>query len=159
MTAHASSSQAEDRDAITAIILDQGQAWNCADAHAFGRQYREDGSFTNVSGLRVYGKAGFVNIHERIFQSIFAGSQIRFVIDRFHFLRPDVAVVEIDATLTGLQHARTGAALADDGSLHSKLQEVFTRDEAGWQIAAFHNVAVARTPALGPDPGSLVLGS
>ena len=143
MTIEAGSLQADDRNIIAGIVTEQGRAWNCADAQAFGRRYREDGSFTNISGVRVYGKAAFVEIHEEIFRSIFAGSQIEFVIDRIHFLRPDVAVVEIDAALRNFQHAPPGAQLAIDGALHSRLQEVFTQDETGWQIAAFHNVAVA----------------
>ncbi len=143
MNIEESSMQADDRSTISGIIMEQGRAWNCADAQAFGRRYQEDGSFTNISGVRVYGKAAFVRIHEQIFHTIFAGSQIEFVIDRIHFLRPDVAVVEIDAALSRFQHAPPGAQLAVDGALHSRLQEVFTRDETGWQIAAFHNVAVA----------------
>lgn len=143
MTVAAGSSQADDRNEISGIILEQSRAWNCADAQAFGSRYREDGSFTNISGVRVYGKAAFVQIHEEIFRSIFAGSEIELAIDRIHFLRPDVAVVEIDAALSKFRQAPPGAHLAVDGAMHSRLQEVFTQDETGWWIAAFHNVAVA----------------
>lgn len=159
MNTQASSSPAEDRDAITAIIVDQSEAWNRADAVAFGQRFHEDGSFTNVSGLRIYGRAGFVSIHEHLFRSIFAGSRIAFVIDRLHFPNPEVAVVEVDATLTQLQQAPAGVTLASDGALHSKLQEVLTRDETGWTIVAFHNVAVAPGFQLGFDVKPLMTPS
>jgi uncharacterized protein (TIGR02246 family) len=137
--------QANDRDAIAAIVNNQAAAWNRADAPSFAERYREDGSFTNIAGTRAYGKAGFVDIHTTIFRTIFAGSQIRFHIDRILFLRPDVAIADIDATLNDVQQLPPGARLGSDGAMHSRLQEVLTKDDGLWSIAAFHNVAVAAT--------------
>lgn len=138
-----SSEPAAERAAIEDIVRRQGEAWNRADAAAFGEHYAEDGSFTNISGAQIYGKAGFVELHAQIFHSIFAGTHISFRVGRIHFLRPDVAIADIDAFLANLPHALPGVSLDRDGVLYSKLQEVLAKNDGRWTIAAFHNVAVA----------------
>lgn len=134
------------RAAIAAVVQSQAEAWNRADADAFAERYAEDGSFTNIAGVRGEGKAGFAALHAHIFHTIFAGSRITFTIGRIYFLRPDVAVVDIDAALADIRQVPPGIRLGSDGVLHSKLQEVMTREDGRWQIAAFHNVAVAQMP-------------
>lgn len=138
------STEADDQAAISAIVRDQAVAWNRADAEAFAERYSETGTFTNIAGLRIYGKAGFVAQHALIFKGPFLGSHITLTIDRIQLLRPDVAVADLDATLTDLPQAPPFAKLGSDGSLHSRLQEVFTKEDDHWQIAAFHNVAVSQ---------------
>ncbi len=135
---------ANDYAAIAAIVQDQAAAWNRADAEAFAERYSETGSFTNIAGLRIYGKAGFIEQHTRIFNDIFLGSHIVLTIDRVQLLSPEVAVVDLDAALGNLRQAPQFAKLGNDGLLLSRLQEVFTKKEGHWQIAAFHNVAVSQ---------------
>lgn len=144
MNSEANPQRTNDHAAIAALVQSQAEAWNRADAEAFAAHYAEDGSFTNIAGARFYGKAGFVKQHETILRTIFAGSRIAFTVDTVRFVRPDVAVVEIDSALTGVRSAPVGAGLGSDGTLHSRLQEVWTREDGRWQIAAFHNVAVVR---------------
>ena len=146
MKSEKTASGADDRAAITAVVQSQAEAWNRADAKAFAKHYAQDGTFTNIAGIRIYGKAGFVGQHARIFRTIFAGSRITFTVDRIHFLQPEVAVADIDATLANVQQVPPGATLDSDGALHTKLQEVLTRGDGRWWIAAFHNVAVAQMP-------------
>ena len=137
---------ADDRAAITAVVQSQAEAWNRADAEAFAERYAEDGTFTNVAGTRIYGKGGFVEQHAQIFRTLFAGSHLALTVGRIHFVRPDVAVVDLDATLANVQQVPPGARLGSEGALHTKLQEVLTREDGRWWIAAFHNVAVAQMP-------------
>lgn len=137
---------ADDRAAITAVVQSQAEAWNRADAETFTEHYAQDGTFTNIAGIQIYGKAGFVEEHAQIFRTIFAGSHITFTLGRIHFLRPDVAVADIDATLVNVQQVPLGAKPGSDGALHTKLQEVLTKEDGRWWITAFHNVAVAQIP-------------
>ena len=146
MNAATTTPGADDRAAIAAIVQGQAEAWNHADADTFAEHYAKDGSFTNIVGVRGEGKAEFVALHAQIFRTIFAGSRMTFAIDRVRFLRSDVAVVNIDAALADIRQAPPGIQLGSDGVLHSKLQEVMTREDGCWQIAAFHNVAVTQVP-------------
>jgi uncharacterized protein (TIGR02246 family) len=136
---------------IRAIVQSEADAWNRGDAEAFGAFYAEDGSFTNVIGQQLYGKRAFIAQHAGIFSTIYKGSHNVFTIGRIKFLRPDVAVVDIDGILTGAKRLPPGLKAQDDGGLHVKLQEVITKENGRWTIAAFHNVAVYPLPPGPPQ--------
>ncbi len=138
-----------DEVAIHAVVQEQADAWNRGDAEAFAAHYAENGSFTNVIGQQIYGKPGFVKQHAMIFSTIYKGSHNEFSIGKITFIRPDVAVVDIDGALSGATRFPPGLKPGPDGALHVKLQEVMTREHGKWQIAAFHNVAVAPLPPPG----------
>jgi uncharacterized protein (TIGR02246 family) len=145
-TAVAQAQSKEDEAQIQAIVNGQTDAWNRGDAEAFASHYAEDGSFTNVIGQQLYGKPAFVAQHARIFSTIYKGSHNSFSIGKIKFLRPDVAVVDIDGVLSGANRLPPGMKAAEDGSLHVKLQEVMTKEKGDWWIAAFHNVGVYPLP-------------
>jgi len=136
----------DDEEEIRAIVQSEGDAWNRGDAQAFGAHYAEDGSFTNVIGQQLYGRQAFIEQHVRIFSTIYKGSHNTFLIGKIKFLRPDVAVVDIDGTLSGATRLPPGLKAQEDGALHVKLQEVMTKEKGSWWIAAFHNVAVYPLP-------------
>ena len=141
----------EDEAQIRAVVQSEEDAWNKGDAAGFGAHYAENGSFTNVVGQQLYGREAFVAQHARIFSTIYKGSHNTFSVGKITFLRPDVAVVDIDGVLQGATRLPPGLKAAEDGALHVKLQEVMTKEKDGsWWIAAFHNVAVYPMPAGGP---------
>ena len=142
--------QSEDETQIRAIVQSETDAWNRGDAEAFGAHYAENGSFTNVIGQQLYGRTAFVAQHATIFSTIYKGSHNTFAASKITFLRPDVALVEIDGTLTGANRLPPGLKADDDGALRVKLLEVMTREKGTWWIAAFHNVAVYPLPPTGP---------
>ena len=139
----------EDETGIRAVIQSEEDAWNHGDAQAFAAHYAADGSFTNVIGQQLYGREAFIAQHARIFSTIYKGSHNSFVVGKIKFLRPDVAVVDIDGVLTGATRLPPGLKPQADGALHVKLQEVMTKEKGSWWIAAFHNVAVFPLP---PSP-------
>ena len=139
-----------DEAQIRAIVQSEGDAWNHGDAVAFAAHYAEDGSFTNVIGEQLYGRSAFVAQHARIFATIYKGSHNTLSISKITFLRPDVALVEIDGTLTGANRFPPGMKAADDGALHVKLLEVMSKEKGSWLIQLFHNVGVYPLPPGGP---------
>jgi len=143
-------SHSEDEAQIRAIVQGEEEAWNRGDAEGFGAHYAENGSFTNVIGQQLYGRKAFVAQHAMIFSTIYKGSHNVFTASKITFLRPDVALVEIDGALSGANRLPPGLKAGDDGALHVKLLEVMTKEKGGWSIAAFHNVAVTPLPAGGP---------
>ncbi len=134
---------AGDKAAVEALVQSQGDAWNRGDAEAFGAHYAEDGSFTNILGQQLYGRKAFIRQHAIIFSTIYKGTQNTLSVTKVQFVRPDVAVVDIEAVLHGAKQLPPGVKAADDGALHTKLQEVMTKERGGWMIVAFHNVAVS----------------
>jgi uncharacterized protein (TIGR02246 family) len=142
----AQTTNSSDEAKILAIVQDQADAWNRGDADAFAARYADDGSFTNVIGQQLYGKKAFIAQHAQIFATIYKGSHNMFAVGKIKFLRPDVAVVDIDGVLTGANRLPPGMKTFEDGALHVKLQEVMTRENGTWWIAAFHNVGVYPLP-------------
>lgn len=136
----------DDRTAIQAIVQSEEDAWNRGDAEAFAEHYAENGSFTNVIGQQLYGRKAFIAQHAGIFSTIYKGSHNTFSVAKLTFLRPDVAIVEIDGALTNANRLPPGLKAGDDGALHVKLLEVMTKEKSGWSIAVFHNVAVYPLP-------------
>jgi uncharacterized protein (TIGR02246 family) len=137
---------AADEVTIRGIVQSEADAWNRGDAEAFGAHYAENGSFTNVIGQQLYGRKAFIAQHANIFSTIYKGSHNIFVVSKVTFVRPDVALVEIDGALSGATRLPPGLKAGDDGALHVKLLEVMTRDKGTWSIAAFHNVGVYPLP-------------
>ncbi len=139
----------QDKAAIQAIVKDEQDAWNRGDATAFAAHFAADGSFTNIVGMQTYGRAPFEKQHALIFSTIYKGSYNELSIGKLHFLRPDVAIVDVDALLSKITTLAPGSALFPDGALHTKLQLVLSKEQGTWQIDAFHNVPV-NPKASGP---------
>jgi uncharacterized protein (TIGR02246 family) len=135
-----------DEAQIRAIVQSHTDAWNRGDAQAFGAHCAEDVSFTNVLGKQFFGRQAFIAQHARIFSTIHKGSHNSYSVEKIKFLRPDVALVDIDGTLTGSKQLPPGLKADEDGALRVKLQEVVTKESGSWWIAAFHNVAVYPLP-------------
>ena len=143
-------SQAADEAAIHAVVQGESDAWNRGDSAAFGARFAENGSFTNILGQQLYGRKAFVAQHEAIFTTIYKGSRNTLSVGKIIFVRPDVAVVDIDGALSGVARLPPGIQAGPDGALHVKLQQVMTKEKGEWWIASFHNVAVLPLPPGGP---------
>jgi len=127
-------------------VAELTDAWNRGDARAFSARFAADGSFTNVLGIVAYGREIFELRHAEIFRTIYQGSVLQQSIGRLYFIRPDVAVVDVDAAVSGYLRLPPGVQAANDGALRAKLQLVVTREDSEWWIAAFHNVDVKPLP-------------
>ena len=135
-----------DSRAIEALVAELTDAWNRGDARAFSARFAADGSFTNVLGIVGYGREIFELRHAEIFRTIYQGSVLQQSIGRLYFIRPDIAVVDVDAAVSGYLRLPPGVQAANDGALRAKLQLVVTREDSEWWIAAFHNVDVKPLP-------------
>ena len=140
----------KDEAAIRSIVQSEAEAWNRGDAEAFGAHYAENGDFTNVIGQQLYGRKAFVAQHALIFSTIYKGSHNEFTVSKITFLRPDVALVDIDGTLSGATAMPPGLKANEDGTMHVKLLEVMTKEKDSWVVAAFHNVNVSPLQSGGP---------
>ncbi len=115
-------------------------AWNRGDANAFGARYQADGTFTNVNGGFYVGRDEFDLRHEEVFRGVFKGTTLSMTIRKLRFLRPDVAIVDIDVGVFGCQARPPGILAGPDGALRTCLLMVLVKDHGQWWIAAYHNV-------------------
>lgn len=133
---------ASDEAPIRAIIAQQVTAWNAGDAKAFSASFADDGSFTNIRGTVFYGHRAFEDRHAEIFRGFFKGSKLAMSPTRIRFVRPDVAIVDVATELSQLRGTPPGVKARPDGTIVTRLQEVFVKDGGRWRIASYHNVDV-----------------
>lgn len=136
----------EDQSAIQRIISDETEAWNRGDATAYSQHFQEEGGFTNVLGTVYYGRKDFEQRHAEIFSGVFKGSTLRQTIHKVRFVRPDVAIVDVDTEMTGYAKLPPGVQAGADGILRTRLQQVLVKESNRWWIAAYHNVDVKPRP-------------
>lgn len=123
-------------------LYSQQEAWNQSDAVRYSQDCDENISFTNVRGEIFHGRQAFEEKHTQIFASFFKGSTIEMKVSHIHFPTPEVAIVDIDVALKGYTALPPGVHALADGTLLTRLLEVFVLLDAGWRIVAYHNVDV-----------------
>jgi uncharacterized protein (TIGR02246 family) len=96
-------SQATEEARIRQIVEDERRAWNRGDAKAYASRFEEEGGFTNVLGTIYYGSREFVERHASLFATVFKNTVLSMRVQRIRFIRPDVAIVDIDTEMTGFK--------------------------------------------------------
>lgn len=135
-----------DQAAIEAVVASLDAAWAKGDADAFAAHFASDGGFTNVLGTVYFGREAFRNRHDAIFKTVFKGSTSTLTIAKLRFVRPDVAIADVDAEIRGFAALPPGMQAGADGVGRSKLLLVLLKDAGEWRISAYHNVGVAPVP-------------
>jgi uncharacterized protein (TIGR02246 family) len=129
-----------DEAAVQQLINELTDAWNRGDAKAYGARFQADGTFTNVNGTFFVGREEFDRRHEDAFRRVYKGSTIAATIKKLRFIRPDVAVVDIDLGMFGWQGHPPVVQAGPDNALHTCLLMVLVKERGSWWIAAYHNV-------------------
>lgn len=129
---------------IRRLVREQMEAWCRGDAEGYASTAGEDLGFTNIRGQRWVGRKAFVDRHRHVFGSIFAGSRLDAEVERIMFPGTDVAVAELALRLVGAGGMPPGIAADPDGTLHTRLLEVFELRDGTWRLVACHNTAVLR---------------
>ena len=105
---------ASDETAIRGIVQDEIAAWNQGDAVAYSRHFAADGTFTNITGQFFTGYDAFLKQHEVIFEGRFKQTRLQQDIVSLKFVRPDVAVVEVLTSVTGVVAAQLASGTGGD---------------------------------------------
>ena len=90
------------------------------DSKGFAAHFAPDGSFTNVIGMVSYGKEAFEKRHADILTTIFKGSVLKQSIDKLRFVRPDVAILNINTGMTGFVEVPPGVTTGKDNVIRTK---------------------------------------
>jgi uncharacterized protein (TIGR02246 family) len=122
---------------IAASVLQQAeQAWNEADGAAFGALFADESDFVNIRGEHHRGAAVIGRGHQAIFDTIYAGSTVRYRVEVARPLAPGHILAVAGATL----EAPTGPMR---GMNRSRLTAVLALQDDRWVITAFHNTLIA----------------
>jgi uncharacterized protein (TIGR02246 family) len=140
-----------DEIAIRNIIQEETTAWNAGDAAAYSRHFAEDGTCTNIRGELFNGRQAFIQRHDYLFKGPFRGSTLKQDLVSLKFVRPDVAVVEVLTSVSGIQKLSPGTKTDDKGRLRTRLLQVVVKEKGEWEIVAYHNTDV-KSDVPTPDP-------
>jgi uncharacterized protein (TIGR02246 family) len=131
---------AADEGEIQTLIDALTDAWKRGDAKAYGARVMPDATFTNVNGEFYVGREAFDRRHAEVFSGVFRGTTLAMTINKLRFVRPDVAIADIDTEVSGARLRPLGAAVGPDGALRSRLLMALVKEQGAWWIAAYHNV-------------------
>jgi uncharacterized protein (TIGR02246 family) len=133
----------------TATVLDEAvwdamaagleSAWNAGNGEAYASFFAEDADFINIFGHHGKGRRAIAEAHNRIFQTVYAGSTVRCTVKQARLLTGDTALIHLESHL----HVPQGPMAGD---LHAVPSAVLVRSRDRWQIAAFHNTLVQPPP-------------
>jgi uncharacterized protein (TIGR02246 family) len=140
-----------DEAAVRNIVQEEIAAWNSRDAVAYSHHFAADGTFTNIRGEFFTGREPFIQKHDNLFKGPFRGSNLKQDIVSLKFVRPDVVVVEVLTSVTGIPKLFPGTNTDDKGRLRTRLLQVVVKDGGEWKITAYHNIDVKPGVPV-PDP-------
>ena len=130
---------AENVAQINALEHRQATSWNAHDAHAYAQLYTRDADVVNVVGWHWRGRDELERKLGRGFGFIFARSRLTIGEISVRFLKPDVAVVHVQWTMTGALGPTGGAAPPQRGIQ----TQVLLKQGGVWRIDAFQNTNAA----------------
>ena len=125
----------KDEAAIRAIIANLSDAWTKGDAKLWGEQFAEDADFTAWTGGSVKGRAAITRGHEEVFHVFYPGTKQRLNVRGIRFLRNDVAVVHVEASVVKKDEAFPPTP-------QSVPVAVLTKEKGRWRIAVFQNTMI-----------------
>ncbi|MGE5715825.1 MAG: SgcJ/EcaC family oxidoreductase [Acidobacteriota bacterium] len=132
-------------------------AWNRGDAKAFAARFQEDGSSTDVLGAVSRGRAEIERRQSELFASFFKGSRLALKVRKIRFLKPDVALVEIDAEVSGFHKPPPAVYVDAEKVIRTRLLQVMVKSGSDWTIASFYGVDVKTPPEklVAPEEGRI----
>lgn len=126
--------QSADEATIRENVKQMETGWNTKSGELFAKPFAEDADYVVINGMYIKGRAVINKAHQQIFDTIYKDTKVTLTVRQIRFLRPDVAVVHVDAQRRGPTKDLEQAAL---------LTLVMTKEKEGWTIAAFQNTGVA----------------
>ena len=130
---HAQNSHAADEAAIRDSVKQMETGWNTKSGALFAKPFAEDADYVVINGMYIKGRPIIATAHQQIFDTIFKDTTVTLRVKQIRFLRPDVAVVHVNAHRNGPTRELTADAI---------LTLVMTKEKQGWTIAAFQNTQV-----------------
>ena len=132
----------DNNHSIYELVRALEDAWNSSSSQRFASVFAEDADFINIYAKHYNGREAVDAGHRAIFDTVYKDSRNRLSIEGVRFVRPDVVVVFVHATLE----------LAEGRTITARPTMLLTKETGRWQVAVFQNTAVSE-----PKPSPLEL--
>jgi uncharacterized protein (TIGR02246 family) len=114
----------------------------------FAASFAENANFIQIFGGQLDGRTAIEASHRHIFDTIYRGSHVSFILRSIRFVRPDVAIVFARAHLN-FNEGDERREIATRPTL------IVTKEEARWHIVAFQNTRISEMPTAAQAAGRL----
>ena len=132
--------------AIQAVVDAMNAAWAAKSAAGYVASFSEDVEFINPIGGIVSGRAAIQAQHVFLFGGLFAGSTQTLTVRRVDFLTGTIAVVDLDAVLTGYVALPPGLRPTEPGVVRTRVRWVMEKRGGVWEIVAQQLTGIAPAP-------------
>ena len=119
----------------TALFAHLEEAWNDADGRAFADAFVDDTEFVDARGGYHHGADEVRDGHQALFDSIYAGSEVRYRVSLARTLASGVVV----AVVAGVLDCPSGPLA---GTTSCRITATIVERAGRWAIVAFHNTIV-----------------
>lgn len=92
-----------DETAITQVIADRQRAWNAGDEQGYARLLTPDADIASSSGRIARGRDAVIQLYREQRSGVFAGASTSTRVVQIRLIGDNVALVDVDRELTGLQ--------------------------------------------------------
>ena len=127
--------ESKDEAMIRANFEQMVKGWNMKSGAEFAKPFAENSDYVVINGMHIKGRADNAKEHQQIFDTIYKDSNVGAAVKQIRFLRPDVAVVHVEANM----NFKTGG---EEKKNHSLITLVMTKEKGKWSIAAFQNTGI-----------------
>ena len=137
MTTNAQTPQ--DDAQIKSLVQTVEDGWTKKDGNLFAKPFAENADYVVINGMHIKGRPAIAGGHQAIFDSFYKETFIKNEVKSIRYLRPDIAVVHVDAHMTGKSNGQ---------NVDRKARMTLTMEKtaAGWQIDAFQNTQIEEQP-------------
>jgi len=132
-----------DEQALRELVTQLEDAWNAGNHAGFARPFAEDCTFIHIYGGQIDGRAAVAEGHRFIFGGIYKASRNQYTVRSVRLLRPDVAMVLVEAHL---QFQENG----EPREIRARPTLVVVKDEGRWVIQLFQNTRISEMPGGPP---------
>lgn len=122
----------EDEIQIAMVFEHLTDAWRDGDGDAWAESFVEDADFTVWFGLGLKSREQIAWGHQLIFDSFYADTVYEFGVRQIRFVRPDVAVVHLNASVI-----KDGESIPKEPD--TVPMAILERIDANWKIIAFQD--------------------
>jgi uncharacterized protein (TIGR02246 family) len=136
---------AKARAAIQDLVAAQLAAWNAKDADAFAATYAVDARFFNPIGNLYLGRQGIRDAHALLYAGPFAASSETQGITEVRLLTGTLAVVHLEAALTGYAGLPPGLSPTEPGVLRTTKTWLVEKRSGEWSILIQHMAPIGPT--------------
>ena len=120
---------------IKTLVQMMDDGWNKKDGDLFAKGFADNADYVVINGMHIKGRQAIAGGHQGIFNTVYKETSLKTEVTSIRYIRPDIAVVHVDAHLTGTSNGQ---------KIDNKARMTLTTEKtiSGWQIDAFQNTSV-----------------